>query len=51
MPAGSMTPWFNTTVEAAEESIWNALCVADTMTGHRGRIVDATPHGRLVALR
>ncbi len=51
LPAGAMTPLFNATAEAVEESIWNALCAADTMTGHRGRIVHAIPHDRLVALR
>ena len=51
MPAGSMTPLFNATAEAVEESIWNALCAAETMTGHLGRTVHAIPHERLVALR
>ena len=51
MPAGGMTPLFNAAVEAVEESIWNALCAADTMTGHLGRTVHALPHDRLAALR
>jgi D-aminopeptidase len=50
MPASSMTPLFNATAEAVEESIWNALCAAETMTGHRGRTVHAVPHERLLAL-
>lgn len=51
LPADAMTPLFNATAEAVEESIWNALCAAETMTGHRGRIVHAIPHDRLVELR
>ncbi len=51
LPAALMTPLFNATAEAVEESIWNALCAAETMTGHRGRTVHAIPHDRLAALR
>ena len=51
LPAASMTPLFDATAEAVEESIWNALCAAETMTGHRGRTVHAIPHDRLIALR
>ena len=51
LPAGAMTPLFDATADAVEESIWNALCAAETMTGHRGRIVHAIPHDRLVILR
>ncbi len=50
MPAGAMTPFFNAAAEAVEESIWNALCAAETMTGHRGRIVHSIPHDQLLAL-
>jgi len=39
-----MTALFNATAEVVEESIWNALCAAETMTGHRGRIVHSVPH-------
>ena len=46
-----MTPLFDATAEAVEESIWNALVAAETITGHRCRIVHAVPHDRLVALR
>ncbi len=45
-----MSPLFEATAEAVEESIWNALCAAATMTGHRGRTVHAIPHDRLVQL-
>jgi D-aminopeptidase len=51
MPAARMTPLFDATAEAVEESIWNALCAAESMTGHRGRTVHAIPHDRLVALQ
>ncbi len=51
LPAGAMTPLFNAAAEAVEESIWNALCAAETMTGHQGRVVHAIPHDRLAALR
>ncbi len=51
MPAAEMTPLFDATAEAVEESIWNALCAAETMTGHRGRTVHALPHDLLIALR
>jgi D-aminopeptidase len=51
MPAARMTPLFDATAEAVEESIWNALCAAETMTGHRGRTVHAIPHDLLTALR
>ena len=51
LPAGAMTPLFDATAEAVEESIWNALVAARTMTGHRGRIVHAIPHELLTALR
>jgi D-aminopeptidase len=51
LPAGSMTPLINATAEAVEESIWNALCAAETMTGFRGRTVHAIPHDLLIAMR
>ena len=51
MPAARMTPLFDATADAVEESIWNASCAAETMTGHRGRTVHAIPHDRLIALR
>lgn len=51
LPGGLSTPLFEATAEAVEESIWNALCAADTMTGHLGRTVHAIPHELLTALR
>lgn len=44
----AMTPLFNATAEAVEESIWNALVAADTMTGYLGRTVHRVRHDRLV---
>ena len=49
LPAGAMTPLFDATAEAVEESIWNALVAAETMTGHHGRVVHAIPHDLLMA--
>lgn len=51
LPAEHMSALFNATAEAVEESIWNALCAAETMTGFRGRTVHAIPLDRLVAIR
>ncbi len=51
LPGPEMTPLFNAAAEAVEESIWNALCQAETMTGHRGRTVHALPHAELMTLR
>ena len=51
LPAEHMSALFNATAEAVEESIWNALCAAETMTGFRGRTVHAIPLDRLVAMR
>ena len=51
MPAAGMTPLFNATAEAVEESIWNALCAAESMTGYRGRTVEAIPLDLLQRLR
>jgi D-aminopeptidase len=45
-----MTPLFEAAAEAVEESIWNAMCAAETMTGHLGRTVHAVPVDRLAAL-
>ena len=50
LPAGVMTSLFNATAEAVEESIWNALVAAETMTGHLGRTVHAIPHDLLTSL-
>ncbi len=51
LPAGSMSPLFEATADAVEESIWNALCAAETTVGHLGRTVNALPTERLIELR
>ena len=38
-----MSPLFQTAIEATEEAIYNSLCMAETMTGYRGRKVEALP--------
>jgi D-aminopeptidase len=40
-----MDPLFVATAEAVEESILNALCAAETMTGFRGHTAHALPLG------
>jgi D-aminopeptidase len=42
-----ITPLFDATVQATEESIVNALIAAETMTGRDGHKVLALPHDRL----
>jgi D-aminopeptidase len=48
LPADHLTPLFLGVAEAMEEAIWNALCMADTMTGHQGNTVHAIPLELLV---
>jgi len=43
LPADHLSLLFRAVAEAVEESIWNALCAAETMTGYRGRTVHAVP--------
>lgn len=50
LPPAAMTPLFDAAAEAVEESIWNALVAADTMTGFRGHTVHAIPHDRLIEI-
>lgn len=49
LPAAHLSPLFDATAEAVEEAIWNALCTAETTTGHQGRVVHAIPHERLLS--
>jgi L-aminopeptidase/D-esterase-like protein len=42
-----ITPLFESTVQATEEAIVNALIAAETMTGMEGRTVSAIPHARV----
>lgn len=47
LPNEKMGPLFEATVGATEEAIVNALVAARTMTGYKGRTVEALPHDRL----
>ncbi|MCE7982581.1 MAG: S58 family peptidase [Caldilinea sp. CFX5] len=50
LPNQQMDPLFDATAEAVEESILNALCAAETMTGQQGRTVYELPADRLQAI-
>ena len=43
VPNDLMSPLFEAAIEAAEEAIYNSLCMAETMTGFRGVTVQALP--------
>jgi D-aminopeptidase len=43
LPNDLMSPLFQAAIEATEEAIYNSLCMAKTMTGYRGRTVQALP--------
>ena len=43
LPHVQMNELFEATAEVVEEAILNALCMAETMTGQRGRTVHALP--------
>lgn len=47
---GAMNPLFDAVAEAVEEAILNALCIAETMTGQRGRTVHALPLDRVTEI-
>jgi D-aminopeptidase len=38
---------FSAAADATEEAIYNALCAAETMTGRRGRTIEALPLERV----
>lgn len=42
-----MNPLYEAAIEATEEAILNALCMADTMIGHSGHLAPALPLDRL----
>ncbi len=48
VPSGHITPLFDAVVEATEEAIVNALCAAETMTGHGGTVAHELPADLLV---
>jgi D-aminopeptidase len=47
LPHGQMDPFFVAVAEGVEESILNALCAAEPMTGFQGRSVPALPQDEL----
>lgn len=51
LPNARLSPLFEAMIEATEEAIYNALCMATTMTGYRGRTVEALPLDGVIALR
>lgn len=50
VPNDLTSPLFQAAIEATEEAIYNSLCMATTMTGYRGRRVEALPLDELVLL-
>jgi D-aminopeptidase len=48
VPNGRITPLFDAVVEATEEAILNALCAAETMSGHGGAVAHELPADLLV---
>lgn len=47
VPDGSLEPLFEGVIDALEESTWNALCAAETMTRWRQRTAHAIPRDAL----
>ncbi|KAK2839351.1 hypothetical protein FQN49_006228, partial [Arthroderma sp. PD_2] len=47
MDDSTMDNLFDATADVTEEAIYNALCMADTMTGFLGRKVEALPLDRV----
>ena len=45
-----LTPLFQATIEATEEAIVNAMCVADSMVGRDDRVMPALPHDELIEI-
>ena len=49
LPNERMSPLFQATIEATEEAIYNSLTMARTVTGYRGRTVEALPLDRIMS--
>jgi len=47
IPHAFMTPLFEAVIEATQEAIWNAICMAQTLEGIRGRVLHALPLDKL----
>jgi D-aminopeptidase len=43
VPNTSMSPLFQAVIETTEEAIYNSLCMATTLSGYKGRTIDALP--------
>ena len=43
VPNAQMSPLFQSVIEATEEAIYNSLCMAETLTGYKGRTIHALP--------
>ena len=43
LPNAQLSPLFQAAIEATEEAIYNSLCMAETMTGYKGRVIHALP--------
>jgi D-aminopeptidase len=43
LPNDQLDPFFVAVADAVEESILNALCAAETLTGQQGRVAHALP--------
>lgn len=50
LPNALMSPLFEATIEATEEAIYNALCMAVTVTGYRRTTIHALPLDRVAEL-
>ena len=50
LPDAALTPLFVAAAEAVEEAILDALCLAQTLLGHAGRVVEALPLAPVRAL-
>ncbi len=46
----AIDPLYRATIEATEEAIMNALCMAETMEGHSGNRANALPLGRVLEI-
>lgn len=47
LPNGSMSPLFESTIEATEEAIINALVAGETMRGRDDHVAEGLPHSRV----
>lgn len=50
LPNRLVSPLFEAVIETTEEAIYNALCMAATVTGYRGLTVEGLPLGRVAEL-